>query len=187
MRLFTAAVALCIMLLSGTSLAQPTSLSAHQVPNQTPELGAGAPAPINVACAANIGQVATSATLCASFEINMQGFTEATLIVEYTRATASAIHIFTDGSMGTAATSATRPKILAGDIPWGQVMLGDAAVHPVVTMAPEDVEILVAANGVFEIAFDKLNTPFVRWRFEGTGAAVGDTVRVWVTKRGPSK
>ncbi len=172
----TTVAALC---LSGTALAKPKPLSSQKVPSKVAVLGAVTPVPINVACAANIGQVSTANTLCASFEISMREFTELTLIIEYTFSAASQLHIFHDASMGNAA-------LTAGDIPWGEVTVGDASVHPVIDMDAEDVKFDVIASRVFDVPFDKLTAPFYRFRLVGTGAAVGDTVRVWVTRRGRS-
>lgn len=179
---FAAAVSLAA---SATALGQkPTPISSMQVPTEEAVIGDVAPAPINVACAANIAQVATSATLCPSFDIDMQGYTELGLRIVYVFATATAIQVFTDSSMGATPADPDVNKITAGDIPWAKELIGDASVHPTVTMDVEVISITTTASDTFNLALDKLNGPFYRFRFVGVGAAAGDTIQVFITRFG---
>ena len=126
--------------------------------------------PLNPACDANIEQVEVPA--CASFELPMGGFTQVTLLLEYTFSTASAVHMFTDGSIDAA-------------VPWGIEQVGDGGAVPTITMGDEDVVWNVTGSRAWMITLTDLNAPYVRWRFVGTGAGVGDTLSAWLIRRGP--
>ncbi len=148
-------------------LGSSAPLNTNQVAYSTALLSAE---PLNVACDANIEWVESPA--CASFELPMAGFTEVTLLLEYTYNSASEVHMYTDGSLN-------------GSAPWGIEQVGDGSKTPVIEMDDEDVKWDVTKSRAWMITLTGLNAPHMRWRFVGTGAAAADTLSVWLIRRGP--
>ena len=163
-------LALLSLLFATTALAAPqppTQLQYWQSPYGAAQLTVTA---VNVACDALIDQVELPA--CASFEVDMQGYTEVTLLIRYVYSSATAVQLYMDGSMD-------------GAIPWGIVQAGDAGTVPKITMGDQYLEWATSVSTSWLVTFKDVNSSYVRWRFTSTGGGAGDTVVVWVVRRGP--
>ncbi len=169
-------LALLIFALSSVAFAQSKNLQGAQQGITTPVL---ATTPINVACQADTTTVLTASLTCAAFELNTQGFTKIWLLVEYTFATASFIQIFQDGALDT-----TSPPDKVPEVPWAIFQRPTPATGGQVDLDNEFGNKPVSVSTAFIVEYD-INSPFTRWRFESTGGAAGDTVRVFVVRRGP--
>ncbi len=159
-----AAVLALSLVVASTALAMPLSNEKQAFTSAIPLTGS-----LTAACDASIWNVATPA--CASFKLDMAGFTEATLLIKFTRGTATQLDAWVDGSM-------------AGAVPWGRQQAGDTSATPVIAMAEQDARWTgLAASDVWMVTFKNLNAPWVRWRFYAAGS--GDTIQVYLVRRGP--
>ncbi len=133
--------------------------------------------PINAVCDADPTTVLTASLTCAAFELDLRGFTKVWLRFVYVWSTASAIQIFQDDTI-----DADNNKV--GDTPWAIFQRPTPATGGQVDLDNEFANKPVTASTAFTVEYD-VNGPFIRWRFESTGGAVGDTLQVFITKRGP--
>ena len=101
------------------------------------------------------------------------------LLIVYTFSNASEIQIQQDGAIDIAA-----PKKVA-DLPWGIFQHPEAGTGGDVTLNNQTAKKLVSAStpSAFIVEYT-INSPFVRWRFTSTGGLIGDTVQVFLIKRG---
>lgn len=155
--------------------ARAVNLERTQQPLRTAVLDTTA---INVACQANAHTVATASLDCAAFQLAMAGFTEATLLIEYTKSTATAVNLYVDGALDPDGNGSP-------NTPWGVNQAADGSSVPTIKMAREVIRWDSPSTGAWMVTFTGLNAPWIRWRFESTGGAVGDTVKVWLVRRGP--
>lgn len=160
-----------LLILAAALAVLPAVAHGQQNPTRTAKLPTTA---INVACDANIHTVESPA--CASFELSMQGYSQVTLLIEYTKSTATALQIYMDGSMDS-------------NVPWAIIQAGDAGTVPQIQMGDQYLSWpkapAILATTAWGVTFKNINYPFVRWRITTTGGAVGDTAKVWVVRMGP--
>ena len=170
------ALTLCLALMSSTAFGQEKirNLSSGQQALPTASLPTSS---INTACQADPTTVVTASLTCAAFELNMQGFTRVWLLIEYTFSTASAIQIFQDGALDTSGNKSP-------DTPWGIIQRPEAAGSGQVNLFNEFASKPVSASTAMIVEYT-VNSPFVRWRYTSVGGSAGDTVRVFVIRRGP--
>lgn len=177
--LFIAVLATLTFIVTPAFGATPAPKSMAAV--QSVKLALLSAAAINVACDASIDQV--EAPACAYFELDMRGYSTATIIIEYTFSTATAIQIWQDASSNADAVC-TRSANCTGAVPWGISQSQDGSVAPTITLGDIRYVHLVSASTSIEVTFTNLNSPFYRWRIVGAGAASGDTVNVDLVRRG---
>ena len=164
-----------LFLLPSVALGQSQSLSASQQGVGSAVLATTA---INTACDADPTTVATASLTCAAFELKMAGFTKAWLLFKYTRSTATEIQIFQDGALD-------KNNDKTADLPWGIFQRPEAAGSGDVELFNEvGRKPISAASTSFIVEYD-INSPFVRWRITSTGGAAGDTIAVFLVRRGP--
>jgi len=144
----------------------PAPMSQYMLPLEAARLTTQ---PVNVACAADIGN--TDTPLCASFELDTRGYKQVVLIIRYVRTSASAVQLYKDDALVTDAGGLGGP-------PWGIQQLGDALAPPTVTMGAEARVWAVSASDTWQVKF-AITAPYTRFRFTATGAAAGDTVTVY--------
>ncbi len=171
-------ITLCLILLFpsvAVGQLRPKNLQVVQQARLTPELPT---TPINIACQADPTTVLTSSLTCAAFELDMQGYTRVWLLIEYTFGAATTIEVAQDGALGTddGKTAVT---------PWGIVQRPVDAGSGQVDLFNEFASKGVSASTSMIVEYTT-NSPFVRWRYTTTGPATsGDTVRVFLVRRGP--
>ena len=160
-----------LLILTAALIVLPGIADGAQKPTRTAVLPTTA---INTACDASIHTVESPA--CASFELDMQGYTQVTLLIEYTNSTATAVQIYMDGSMDR-------------DAPWAIIQAGDGGTVPQIQMGDQYLSWpkspATLATTAWGVTFKDVNYPFVRWRLTTTGGAAGDTARVFVVRMGP--
>ncbi len=157
-----------------------TPLTAEQQTFTNPVLNTTA---VNVACDANIHNVVTPA--CASFKLPMAGWTQATLLILYTKGAATELQIATDGGVDMNADGV----MTAADLPWAIMQAGNATAVPKITMGDQslawDVSGLAGAGTMAKlVTFKDLNADWIRWRITTTAGNGSDSIKIWLIRRG---
>ncbi|MBW2672056.1 MAG: hypothetical protein JRD89_01405 [Deltaproteobacteria bacterium] len=127
--------------------------------------------PINVACSAGFELLADPG--CASFTINARGLKKVTLIIKFTKSTATKVFMEVDGSTTNAATG-----------PWGIQQGGTASLPAMVmTNLTPEWDTTSATVEVWQVIYT-VEAPDMRFRFWSTGGAAGDIIDVYTVQAG---